>query len=259
MSQKGERSLLQVFRYSIWSWFGIVGGALTLLSNVQTIFELAKWADWLVQKWGSLITPLIYVFTKPFDVRLSAGASSMIAMAVFVSFVALGARLENNLKNGGGENHPASWGNVLNRRVLIATALYLIQVLLVTAAINFRAFGNIVLLYPRTFVAACYILYCVAIVIGLRGWSLWTSLTVALCMLGFSAIFAYSAHGDFQPNVSDTASSIIAGIGAIMCGFVVVGIAPPIAFTRRVLFIIVGVAFLVSLSWLSHWEFGVPQ
>jgi hypothetical protein len=39
------------FRYELLTWFGIVGGALTLFTNLGAVLKLADWARVLVQNW----------------------------------------------------------------------------------------------------------------------------------------------------------------------------------------------------------------
>jgi hypothetical protein len=43
------------FRYELLTWFGIVGGALTLFTNLSAVLKLADWARVLVQHWKEWI------------------------------------------------------------------------------------------------------------------------------------------------------------------------------------------------------------
>src|SRR5262245_59361449 len=43
--------LTKGFRYEVLTWFGIVGGAVTLFGNLDTVLKLAEWARVLVQHW----------------------------------------------------------------------------------------------------------------------------------------------------------------------------------------------------------------
>lgn len=245
--------MVQTFRHSILTWLGILGGALTLLSNLQDILDLAKWADWLILKWGELVTPIISGLIELSGIRVSVVATSMIAMALFVSFIAVGARIENEFKGAGREPWPVCWANIFNARVLLGTVFYLLHVVLISLPAFVPTAADVYIRFPYTFIAVCYVLYCGAIVIGLRGWPLWTSLVVAVSMIGFSFVFGYSAHGTAPPNVSETASTAVAALCAVACGVIVVGIAPPLAFTKRVIFMIIGVVSVVALSQLSRW------
>lgn len=244
--------MIQTFKHSVLTWLGILGGALTLLSNLQDILDLAKWADWLVLKWQELVTPLVSGLIGLLSIRVSVVATSMIAMALFVSLIAVGARIENEFKGTASEQWTVRWENIFNSRVFVATMLYLLQGVLITLPAFIPLAEQLYLQFPYTFLAVCYILYCGAIVVGLKGWPLWTALVVAVSMVGFSFVFGYSSHEAAPPNVSQTASTAIAALCAIACGLIVVGIAPPLAFTKRVIFMAVGVASVIGLSELSH-------
>lgn len=245
--------MIQNFRHSILTWLGILGGALTLLSNLQGILDLAKWADWFVQKWAELVTPIVSGLVALFGVRVSIEATAMIAMALFVSIIAVGARIENEFKGAEREVWPARWTNVFNIRVLIGTVIYLLQGILVTLPAFMPLAAKLYIRFPYPFLAICHAMYCGAIVVGLRGWPFWASLVVAASMVGFSFVFGHSTHETASANVSDAASVVIAALCAIACGLIVVGIAPPLAFTKRVIFMVVGVLSVIGLSQLSHW------
>lgn len=244
--------MFQWLKHCMLTWLGILGGALTLLSNLQGILDLAKWADYLVNKWANVMAPAVQSLTGIFDVRVSAEANSMIAMALFVSFIAVGARVENEFKVEKREVHPVLWSNIFNFRVLLALVLYIAEVVVVSLPAFLYVAASTYLAYPSAYVGVCLLLYCAAIVVGLRGWPVWAATVVAISMLGFSFIFGHSSGSLIEPNVSETASTALAAICAILCGLIVVGLAPPLAFTRRIIFMMVGVAAVVLLSQVNH-------
>ncbi len=244
--------MFQWLKHCMLTWLGILGGALTLLSNLQGVLDLAKWADYLVSKWATVAASAVQSLTETFDIRVSAEANSMIAMALFVSFIAVGARVENEFKVEKREVHPVVWSNIFNRRVLLALVLYTADVVILSLPAFLYVAASTYLAYPSAYIGVCLFLYCAAIVVGLRGWPVWTAVVVAISMLGLSFIFAYSSGSLMEPNVSETASTTIAAVCAILCGLIVVGLAPPLAFTRRIIFMMVGVAAVVLLSQVNH-------
>ncbi|MDQ0562302.1 putative membrane protein [Rhizobium mesoamericanum] len=130
--------------------------------------------------------------------------------------------------------------------------LYVAEVLIVSLPAFLAVAASIYLAHPSVYIGVCLFLYCGAIVVGLRGWPVWSAIVVAVSILGLSFIFGYSSGSLMEPNVSETASTIIAAVCAILCGLIVVGLAPPLAFTRRVIFMMVGVAAVVLLSQVNH-------
>jgi len=49
------------FKWELLSWWGIIGGALTLFTALRTTIGLADWARWLVEHWKEL-THAFWVF-----------------------------------------------------------------------------------------------------------------------------------------------------------------------------------------------------
>jgi hypothetical protein len=43
--------LTETFKYEVLTWFGIVGGALTMFTNLSAVLQLADWARVLVYQW----------------------------------------------------------------------------------------------------------------------------------------------------------------------------------------------------------------
>tara|TARA_E500000318_G_scaffold72204_1_gene66847 strand:+ start:326 stop:1084 length:759 start_codon:yes stop_codon:yes gene_type:complete len=243
--------LIKSIKHSAFTWIGILGGVLTLLSNIQGILDLAKWADWVIVLWRDLLTVTISNLIHLFGIQIFPTATSMIAMALFVSFIGAGARIENKLKLKTKENWPILWENIFNKRMLLAISLYSLHIILATLSLHVQNIVTFYLAHPYTLTVVFHFLYVASIVIGLRGWPLWSSLTVALSMILFSFIFRYSTYTTADPNISETASTIIAGTFAVFCGLIVVGIAPPIAFTKRIIFMVIGVFILTILSQIN--------
>lgn len=239
-------------RQSMVSWLGIFGGAMTLLSNLQGILDLAKWANWIASSWSQLVEPIVLGAIALLGVRVASDAGMLIAMAVFVAAVAVGARLENSVRMSDAEVWPVSWHNVFNLRVLTALCLYGSQVALVSVALSVPSIYQIYATYPTLYTMFFTGLYVLAIIVGLRGWPISHSVTVAFCLLLFSNVFAYSStsQGD-DPSISYGLSTAIAAGFAVGCGLTIVAVAPPRTFTRRLLFMTIGTAIIVLLSELS--------
>jgi len=244
--------VFQALRHSVLTWLGVFGGALTLLSNLQGILDLAKWANWLTVKWSEFATPVVSELIGLFGIRVTSSATAMIAMAIFVSAIAIGARIENEFRQNVYEEWPIRWSNIINKRVLLAFVLYVSEVILVVLAFSTPMIASIAIRFPYAFILLGFAMYCGAIVVGLRGWPLWCSLVVAICMVVFSYIFGYSVRSPELADVSETASVVVASAFAVTCGLIVVVVAPPLAFTKRVIFMVVGVLLVIALSELSQ-------
>lgn len=186
-------------------------------------------------------------------IRVSNDAASMITMAVFVSLIAIGARTENEFKGPNREIWAIKWSNIFNINIIIGIIFYLSQIALFKLLFISPYITKIYTNFPLCFVLFSYFLYLSSIVVGLRGWPLWASLTVAISMIGFSFIFGYNDHAATTPDISETTSAIVATFFAVACGLTVVAIAPPLAFTRRIIFMVVGVLFIVLLGKINNY------
>ena len=51
VEQSATALLAKGFKYELLTWVGIVGGALTLFTNLSAVLKLADWARLLVQNW----------------------------------------------------------------------------------------------------------------------------------------------------------------------------------------------------------------
>lgn len=149
--------MIHAFKHSIWTWLGILGGALTLLSNLQGILDLAEWADWIISKWQKLIMPAVSSLIKFVAIRVSNDAASMIVMAIFVSFIAIGARTENEFKGKNREIRAIKWSNIFNINIYWDDVIYISQIILIKLIFLFPYFMqmyikfHIVLLYLHIF------------------------------------------------------------------------------------------------------------
>ncbi|MCA1297007.1 hypothetical protein [Stappia indica] len=244
--------MFEVIKNSALTWIGIIGGAITLISNIQGIVELGKWADWLILKWRATVFPIFSGFIDLIGFKVSSIAISMIAMAVFVSAIAIGSNFEKRIKVDSDEEWRWGRGRIFNARVLFGIFMYSFHALIVFSINKISFIYNLYFNFPYIFISLLYVLYVGAIVIGLKGWPLWTSISIAASMIFFSFIFGYAATSSQEAGVSDTASFFLSGISAILCGLIVVGVAPPLTFTRRIYFLNFGVACVIALSQIGR-------
>jgi hypothetical protein len=75
------------------SWVGITGGAITVFSNLETLFKLADWAGWLVNTWRRWLTFVWDFLLVRFPFDLTVSTRFQMTMAFMIICVAVGARL----------------------------------------------------------------------------------------------------------------------------------------------------------------------
>ena len=75
------------------SWMGITGGAITVFSNLETLFKLADWARWLVDTWQHWLTLVWDLFLVRFPFDLTSDTRFQMTMAFMIICMAVGAQL----------------------------------------------------------------------------------------------------------------------------------------------------------------------
>src|SRR5262245_61006171 len=86
---------------------GIVGGAITAFSNVQTLFELAGWARWLVANWSAWLNVGWSFLLSHFSLHLVPSVRSQLTMSAAIIMMAIGSLLSS--RSRGGWSRPQRW------------------------------------------------------------------------------------------------------------------------------------------------------
>ena len=78
------------FKYEVLTWIGIVGGALTLFTNLGAVLKLADWARVLVQHWKEWTHAFwVWVFSW-LEIHLSLFWSAVLSFMLFWSLLTIG-------------------------------------------------------------------------------------------------------------------------------------------------------------------------
>src|SRR5262249_42693854 len=115
--------LTKVFKYELLTWIGIVGGALTLFSNLSAVLKLADWARVLVQNWKEWTHAFwVWVFGW-LGLHLLSEWTPVLSFVFFWSLLAIGqaVRFKSTIKNqpskdkyNGKSFHLISWRTLLS-------------------------------------------------------------------------------------------------------------------------------------------------
>jgi hypothetical protein len=93
--------LAKGFKYELLTWFGIVGGALTLFGNMDAVLKLADWARVLVQHWKEWTHSFwVWVFGW-LGIHLPPEWTPVLSFLLFWSLLAIGQafQFKQSLKN----------------------------------------------------------------------------------------------------------------------------------------------------------------
>lgn len=245
-------------RSAALSWIGVIGAIFTVFSNMQSVLDFARWGHWIVKVWGDAVDATLVSFLDLFRLRIDSSAGMMVAMAAFVSAMAVGAWLQNRIS--GEETWEPSIRNVWHWRLLVGVSLYLLYPSVIVVASLFHWSRELLQGLPPAFVIAGHALYVAAIVVGLHKWNIGYSIYVAICMLALSYVFqSASLHRANEPNVSALISIAISLLSAVMCGILVVAFAPPKAFVWRLSMVMAGVVTLVGLNEITLLGWSIPE
>jgi len=122
--------LTKGFRYEVLTWVGIVGGALTLFTNLGAVLKLADWARVLVQHWKEWTHALwVWVFGW-LEIHLGPGWTPVLSFLLFGSLLAIGQAIRFKSqpiadKDQGKSFHLISW-----RTLLAVIAMFVVSELL---------------------------------------------------------------------------------------------------------------------------------
>ena len=82
---------------TVLSWFGIVGGALTILGNLQTAFNLSDWIKWLARHWQEWMMTLWGGYVGLSNVTTNPGMILVDAPFIFsLALIALSSRFSQS-------------------------------------------------------------------------------------------------------------------------------------------------------------------
>ncbi len=70
-------------RYQALTWFGIIGGAITLFSNLNGVLNLADWARWLTSHWHDLTAGFWTWAFGWVGIRFSPALAPLLTLATF--------------------------------------------------------------------------------------------------------------------------------------------------------------------------------
>ncbi len=83
--------VLKKLRYEVLTWFGIVGGALTIVNHWTNFITLADWMHWVVSHFAELTLKFWLELGALFHLEIPKGISGLLSMIAFYLSIALGS------------------------------------------------------------------------------------------------------------------------------------------------------------------------
>ncbi|MEM9027523.1 MAG: hypothetical protein AAGC70_04060 [Pseudomonadota bacterium] len=235
----------------IFTWLGILGGAITTFSNLQAVLSLADWARALVQTWAGWVNLMWAYVLFPLQVNIWPGSRFQATMAIALMCAAVGAYLSS--APGSEDNH---WrprlSNVLRLNVFAAVLFFTIQAWFIGYYINETIWADMPDWFRESFSYINLLVYACVIYLGLAHWPISAAFTAIFAAIVFSLVFQEGARAFPVSPDADRCLSLLVGNGlAIFSGLLVLYLAPPRAFAKRLRWIIMGLVFLIALNAIS--------
>lgn len=246
-------SLINSFRSSLFSWLGILGAVLTLFSNFQTLIEIADWAKFLIEKWSYFINRAWeYVFSW-LNFNVDIGTRFQMSMALSMLLIGLGAYFSKKSEEYDTWRIKAS--NIIRWNIFIAIGIYIFSIIFISIAFEKSSDWLFISENWKIIKLIFYGIYAVSIFTGVSHWPFSSALIATFSAVVFSKIFENASYDLLEPieNVSPYSTTMGASI-SIFFAMIVLLIAPPKSFAKRLVFIIVGLIILLSLNYFSIYQ-----
>jgi TIR domain len=228
-------------RYEALMWLGIVGAALTILTSLQSLLQLASWANWLTENWRYITQTFWEVALSVVGLKLPGYLVPAATFMATMIMVAVGNKLSLVLREQSGPpSGEISWGRFLLVYLTgIWIGFYVLPIL--PSPINwlFVLFG----LDSWLFVGPLF----AALLLSRHKWS-----TVGVYALFLVAWQIITASTRDVPDFSDRNTAHVAenfSFALVFGG--ILAIVPANRLLRKLFSIAVGVSILVALSELS--------
>src|SRR5262245_18261153 len=264
--------LTKGFRYELLTWVGIVGGALTLFTNLGAVLKLADWARVLVQHWKEW-THAFWVWAFGWlGIHLAPEWTPVLSFLLFGSLLAIGQAVKCNTAitahtfedkyNGKSFQLASSWRTISVVVVMVLCLLLWLRYVIY----NFKDimfFGNeelapIILIaryagdWAFPVAMASWVLLIVLpflLIILFAKFRLYATVAIVL-MVTFWTIITFTQLMTL-PFLTLNAPLLVASMMIPILSLVLLSVAPAKAISRRLIFLALGLLLLIALNELS--------
>jgi hypothetical protein len=254
--------LTSAFRGEFLTWCGIVGGALTLFTNLRGVVDLARWAAVLVQYWHDWAAEFWSFLFGWIGIRIPRELAPIFSFTVFSAMLMMGTNLRMRFSK---QQFAILSSSQLRRKIMtVATGIVLYSLLVVALIATWALVDKIAERVPSLELVGIAVEYLALLgtVFGFPvGFTLYVTdenrLWIGLAWLLFGLLgiclllpLLANTSWDSGPVV------VLAGVFTILCLFQLCGMAvilfsPVRPLTYRLGFLVIGVVILITLSEIS--------
>jgi hypothetical protein len=254
--------LAKGFKWELLTWWGIIGGAITLFVAISTTLKLADWARVLVQHWKEWTHAFwVWVFGW-LGIHLRPEWAPILSFLLFGSLLAIGqaVKFKSTIKHQptkdkyhGKSFHLISWRSVLAiAGMFVALILLLLWFVLLSSwpsRPSEEGFG----LFLSTGLTA----FLISPIVLFARHKLHAAISTGL-VLTFFIIITLVPLQDLAPKGVTALAVGTAWLGLIwILPIILLSVAPAKAISRRLIFLALGLLLLIALNELSKFGFDL--
>ena len=258
--------LTKGFRYELLTWFGIVGGALTLFGNLDAVLKLADWARVLVQQWkGWTHAFWVWVFGW-LGIHLAPYWTPVLSFLLFGALLAIGQAFKFNrtTKDQFVDRYDYRSFQLASWRTFVCIILLIASLAPVIVGVVDYAFTNgAILSWEKARFSSDVILFAnfiaifitpPLIIVLFAKHRTYAALSVVL-MVMFYAIIVATQFRNLNTTIYDDDTGVAAGFTGFtmlwILPLILLIVAPAKAISRRLIFLALGLLLLIALNELS--------
>jgi hypothetical protein len=255
-------------KWELLTWWGIIGGAITLFVAISTTLKLADWASWLVEHWKALSHAFWVWAFGWLGIHVPAVWTPVLSFLLFGSLLTIGQAIKYNRsinnestvdKNQGKAFRLMSWCTLLF--VICAMISEVIWLKVVDMIIEEYPMFRTLLdtsydYYPSGYILLVSVLLSIPLIVPvaiLARQRLHATVAITL-MLVFSITIFSTFFRTTEPSPGDSYEFAAVTTGLTMMMVlppVLLSVAPAKAISRRLIFLAIGLLLLIALNELS--------
>lgn len=253
--------LAKGFKYELFNWFGIVGGALTLFGMLEAVLKLAPWARLLVQNWKEWTHAFWLWAFGWLGIHLSPEWTPILSFLLFGSLLTIGQAVQfrRSVKNQLIEDKYQ--GKSFQLRTALKVSIYaffsMVAWSAVVSGVYYLPFGESLFdyapIYPVVAVLIVFVppLFIIPVIFARDR----LNAGVSICLLIIFWIIITlnqieSATENIGPDkYGNIALAVLAMIWVLP--LILLSVAPAKAVSRRLIFLAMGLILLIALNELS--------
>jgi hypothetical protein len=254
--------LTKAFKYELLTWLGIIGGVLTLFTNISATLKLADWARLLVDNWKQWTHAFwLWVFGW-LGIHLPPAWTPLLSFLVFGTFLAMGQALKfrKTINQPTLYNYDDKSFRLLSRRTWFCLVSIVISLTpMIAYALTFAFLPEKVIspeagwLPPNLDLVLYSLRFGPPVITVLYSKQKWYATgTVSLVTIFFNIIAANPLSAINANFISSPIPVCTAFAVASVLPLILLIVAPALAVTRRLMFLAICLVLLIALNELSN-------